>query len=230
MRDPDAAQRRLDATQARLWREAPAAVAAVYDAMVLGSADGGDRREGGAHGLQAQQMRALRRPLPTRDRRGLTLAEVAAVAGLDRETLAVLMEHHGYLELVPYGGRQRRRLVTDRAFAAELGHNADGSTRRVGVVEGHNRACPFPVFYPDQVGAILWTLDHAGIITGAAAVAGKRARLAWLLRCHGYLPTAELAALSGATRRGVELAWKRVMAREQGKDAGAVPRFRGRAA
>lgn len=180
-------------------------MAAVHDAMVFGGLDTG-LREGGAHGLQAERMRALRRPLPARDRRGLTLAEVATVAGLDRETLVSLLGHHGYLELVPFGGRQRRRLITARAFAAGLGHNVDASRTRIGAVEGAHRACVFPVLYAEAVPCILWTLDHAGIVRGAAAIPGKKDRLAWLLGHHGYLPTAELAALSGYTRRGVELA------------------------
>lgn len=177
--------------------------------MILGGLDDGPRACG-AHGLRAEQMRRLRRPLPTRNRRGMTIAEMAEHAGLNRETLACLLEHHGYLELVPFGGRQRRRLVTDRAFAAGLGHNADASRKRVASIEGARRACVFPVFYPEHVSAILWTLDHPGIVRAAPAIPRKRDRLAWLLAHHGYLPTAEVADLSGFSRRGVEKARERL--------------------
>jgi hypothetical protein len=128
------------------------------------------------------------------------------MAGLERETLAALMEHHGYLELVPYGGTQKRRLVTDRAFHAGLGHNADGSHRRIARLEGMGRAVVFAIFYPERVPDILWSLDHAGITARAAAIEGKRERMRWLLHHHGYLPDAELAKLSGYTERGVRKA------------------------
>lgn len=216
LRDPDPAARRLDAARGRLWREPPGAVAevhgvmaAAYDAPTLGGLDGGPPGDG-ARGLKAEQMRRLRRPLPARNRRGMTVAEMAEHAGLNRETLACLLEHHGYLELVPFGGRQRRRLVTDRAFAAGLGHNADASHTRVARVEGARRAGVFPVFYPEHVPAILWTLDHPGIVRAMAAIPRKRDRLAWLLVQHGHLPTAELADLSGFSRRGIEKARERL--------------------
>lgn len=189
-----------------LWRTDPAEVSAAYDDAIFGRVDLPDAATAGRHGLLAERMRELRRPLPTRRKRGLTITEIAAQAGVERETLACLMEHHGYLELVPFGGTQRRRLVTDQAFDAGLGHNADASRVRVAVVEGRNRAGVFPVFYPEHVPAILWTLDHAGISTGAAAIKGKRGKLCWLLDNHGHLPTAELASLSGYSRRGVEKA------------------------
>jgi hypothetical protein len=189
----------------RLWREDPINVTAVYDRLILGSADT-ETACGGLHGLHAERMRELRRPLPQRDRIGKTVKEIALDAGLSRETLACLLEHHGYLELVPYGGRQRRRLVSDAAFQAGVGHNVDASKKRIGWLEGAGKAAVFPVFYPDHVPAILWTLDIEGIRTQAVSIPRKRDRLTWLLSEHGYLPAAEIAFASAYTQRAVEMA------------------------
>jgi hypothetical protein len=194
--------------QDRLWREDHFAVAAMYDGAMLGGLDlmsppsSGD----GCHGLRAERMAELRRPLPYRQRRGMTVAEIAAQSGMRRETLARLMEHHGYLEMVPYGGRQRRRLVTDVAFHAGLGHNVDASQIRIAAVEGVNRAGVFPVFYLECVPDILWTLDYFGIVAAAQDIPSKRERMRWLLDHHGYLPNDELAAIAGYSLSGVEKA------------------------
>lgn len=209
----------LATIQDRLWREDPEVVARIYDDLVVGDAEGPSSVPAGKHGLRAERMAELRRPLLSRPKRGLPLQEVAAMVGLERETLAALMEHHGYLELVSYGGSQRRRLVTDRAFHAGLGHNADGSHRRIAHLEGMGRAVVFPVFYPDRVPDILWSLDHAGITARAAAIEGKRERMRWLLHHHDYLPDAELAKLSGYSLIGVKKARK-----SSGQDR-APPRF-----
>lgn len=189
-----------------LWQMDPGEVSAAYDDAMFGRVEVPDAAVAGRHGLRAERMRELRRPLPMRRKHGLTITEVAAQVGMERETLACLLEHHGYLELVPFGGTQRRRLVTDQAFTAGLGHNVDASHIRIAAVEGKNRAGVFPVFYPEHVSAILWTLDHAGISATAATIKGKRGRLHWLLNNHGHLPTAEIASLSGYSRRGVEKA------------------------
>jgi hypothetical protein len=183
-------------------------VASIYDALLMGDAEGPSSVDAGKHGLFAARMAELRRPLPSRRKQGLTLQDIAAMAGLQRETLATLMEHHGYLELVPYGGTQRRRLVTKRAFDAGLGHNVDGSRCRIARLEGMSRAAVFPIFYPKKVPDILWSLDHAGMTARAAAIEGKRDRMRWLLNHHGYLPDAELAKLSGYSERGVRKARK----------------------
>lgn len=196
----------LTAIQDRLSREHPGEVQRIYDALMVGDAEGPSPEGSGKHGLLAERMKELRRPLPTRQKQGMTLRDIAAMAGLERETLAAMMEHHEYLELVPYGGTQRRRLVTERADRAGLGHNADGSRRRIALLEGIGRAVVFPVFYPEKVPDILWSLDHSGITAGAAAIQRKRERMRWLLQHHGYLPDAELAKLSGYTVRGVEKA------------------------
>lgn len=196
----------LASIQERLWREDPEAVARIYDAMMVGDAEGPSSVGAGRHGRIAERMAELRRPLPSRRTQGLTLRDIATMAGLDRETLVALMEHHGYLELVPYGGTQRRRLVTDRAFHAGLGHTADGSHCRIARLEGIGRAVPFPVFYPKRVPDILWSLDHAGITARAKAIEEKRERMRWLLHHHDYLPDAELAKLSGYSLSGVKKA------------------------
>lgn len=210
LRSPCPEDRRLGETQRRLWREDPERVAEVYrrataaeGRMILVNIET-RRRWFIAHGLLADRMRELRtRPL-WRDRAGMTLAEIAEQAGIGRETLACLMEHHGYLELVPYGGVQNRRLVTDQAFHAELGHNADASHTRIAHLEGRHRACIFPVFYPEHVPSILWTLDYEGIVESATTILSKKERLRWLLAEHGHLPDTELARLSGYSRRGIE--------------------------
>jgi hypothetical protein len=68
------------------------------------------------------------------------------------------------------------------------------------------KAVVFPVFYPNKVPSILWSLDYDGIAARAAAIGRKRERMRWLLHHHTYLPDAELAKLSGYSVRGVEKA------------------------
>lgn len=196
---------RLDTIQDRLWREEPATVATAYDAVILGSVDGMLQPKSATHGLLASRMRSLRRPMPRRDKRGWTLDAIARNAGMDREVLARLMEHHGYLELAYCGGVQRRRLVTDAAYRADLGHNVDPTTRSRRL-DGIGRAVPFPVFYPDRVHCILWTLEWPGIQAKAGAISSKRERMRWLLREHAYLPDHALAELGGYSLRGVKKA------------------------
>jgi hypothetical protein len=189
-----------------LWREDPEDVAAVYDALVLRQLDDAAGMVEGRYGLHAERLRELRRPLLWRPSRGLTIAELADTAGVDRETMAAALEHHGYLELVPYGGRQRRRLLTDAAVEAGLGHNADAGHVRIGRLEGFNRAAVFPVIYPEHAASVLWTLDLPGIRATAAELPTKRARLRWLLAHHGYLPDRFVAELAGCAVRTVERA------------------------
>lgn len=187
----------------RLPREDPEDVAEAYRRAILGLVDTLPD-EGGRHGRLAERMRELHRPMLTRDRKGLTLADIAHGAGIHRETLAALMEHHGYLELVYFGGQQRRRLVTDQAFHAGLGHNVFPAHRRIGRLEGMQKVAPFPVFYPEHLEGLLWTLDFTGIRNHVADLARKADRLSWLRLKHPYLPVGELARLSGYSRRGIE--------------------------
>jgi|GEM_PF-4248594 len=206
--------RNLPDTQEALWRENPDHVQAIYDTLRLGKLC--EPESVNPQTLLASRMRRLRRPLPSRRKHGLTLTEIAARTGISRETLASLMEHHGYLEMVPYGGSQRRRLVTDEAFHAGLGHNVDASEVRLSI-EGKNRTSVFPVFYEDQLPNILWTFDLDRIYAAAQAQRSKKAALHWLLDHHAYLPNAEIARISGANERTVRRARA---AREQAPSGG----------
>ena len=203
--DSDVTRRTLEVAKERLWREDPEDVAAVYDEVWLIRAETpwSDGSGSGTHGLRAERMRELRRPLSARTRRGLTLADIAEQAGLNVETLARMLEHHGYLETSPFGGRQSRRLVTAAAYVAHHGHNVDPSSIRSPRLDGSARAAPFPVFYAEHVSSILWTLGLDLIQQGVAAQPTKKGKLAFLLAEHGYLPDAEMARLAGYSRVGV---------------------------
>jgi hypothetical protein len=203
LRDPDPVKCTLSSTLRHLWREDPKSVTALYEVAVKGDMER-ERAEGAAHGLLAERMAELMRAPLVRDRMGFTVPEIAAQADMDRETLACLMEHHGYLELVPYGRGQRRRLVTDAAFMGELGHNALPGTKRSPRLDGINRAVPFPVFYPEVVPSILWTLDWQGVYEAFRAIANKRHRIKFALTDHGHLPNAALAALCDCSARAIE--------------------------
>lgn len=190
----------LDETIAALWREDPTVVGRVFDAMTSNRADHREEPTG-RHGLLAATMRELRRPPPKIDQRGLQINDIATQAGIARETLCALLEHHGYLELVFHGGRQRRRLVTQQAIDAGFGQNIDPSGVRL-ALEGAAKVAAFPVFFLEWVPKILWTLDYARLREHANAIPSKRVRLHWLLMQHAYLPRKELAALSGYSERG----------------------------
>lgn len=189
-----------------LWRENAGEVTRIFDAFALRDVDRTPGPMEGRHGLRAERMRELHRPLAWRSKRGLTVSDLATRAGVDRETMAAALEHHGYLELVPYGGWQRRRLLTEQAIAAGFGHNSDAAHVRVAHLEGFNRASVFPVVYPEHAADILWTLDLNGIRAEAAAMPSKRDRLRWLLAHHAYLPDAFVAELASCTTRAVEKA------------------------
>lgn len=203
------ARRDRDETQEALWREAPELVGPIFDAIFRRVQDNLACPVDGRHGLLAERMRELRQPLLSRPKRGLTVREMAERAGVDRETMACALQHHGYLELVPFGGPNRRRLVTRAAEKAELGHNPDGSRNHVARLEGMNVSSAFPVFYDEHFEAILWTLDFDGIGSKAAAITNKRARLRWLLENHDYLPNKAIAGFAGCTCRAVEKALSR---------------------
>lgn len=196
-----------------LWRESAADVEAIYREVSRKLRDVLADPLEGRHGLLAERMLELQEPLLSRPKRGLTVGEMAECAGVDRETMARALEHHGYLELVPYGGPNRRRLVTRQAERAGLGHNPDGSRRRIGHLEGMAKACVFPVFYPEHLDTILWTLDFEGIRARASAIPKKRERLKWLLDAHGYLPDKAIAFWAGCTDRAVKKARARLRAK-----------------
>ena len=215
LRQPDPEKHRLGAILECLWREAPDDVHSAYDAAIFGSLDV-QNETGGRHGLFAARMRELKRPLLSRDKIGLTLGEIAEANGIERTALVALMERHGYLELVPYGGRQKRRLVTDEAFLAGIGHNVDPSNARSPRLDGAARAVPFPVFYPEAVPSLLWTLDWPGIRAAAKAIPNKRERMGWLLEHHAVLPDKAFVGLSGYSLRGVKKARAAAMAKTPG--------------
>ena len=201
--DLDPKKRTLDNAIEQLWREDRERVIEVYDDIMLSRLEDSLCDGGGTHGLRAERMRELRRPLSTRTRRGMTLAEISAQADIHVETLSRMLEHHGYLELCPFGGRQSRRLVSAAAYAAHHGHNVDPSSIRSPRLDGSARAAPFPVFYAEHVSSILWTLGLDLIQQGVAAQPTKKGKLAFLLAEHGYLPDAEMARLAGYSRVGV---------------------------
>jgi transcriptional regulator with XRE-family HTH domain len=191
--------------QARLWREDPQEVVAIFAAVETVRAT--QTHETGI-GLLAERERKVvleaRKAAPkARGGRGLTLEEVAQRIGVSRATLAALMEHHGLLDMAPYGRDQRRLLASDATVAQGLGHNVKPGGKRVGVVEGYGKAAPFPVFYEDRLAEVLWVLDLDGIGAEVAQRENRATRLEWLLEHHGYLPGAELAALSGYSMRAV---------------------------
>lgn len=190
---------------ATLYREDPADIVPLYDTAFLAVACV-FRDPDGTHGLHAERIEQLRRPLPYRLKEGMTVGAMALKAGVSRETLARYLERHGFLTMAPYGGRQRRRVVSDEAFEAEYGHTVDASKVRVGHLEGMNRAVPFPVFYPEHVPNILWTLGLDVIREEMARLPSKRARLTWLLDNHPDLTSQEAANFAGCTERAVKKA------------------------
>ena len=185
--EPDPANRNPGKALQRLWREDPEAVTAAHDALRLARGEGEMEDDGsGRHGLRAERMRELHRPLSARSKPGLTVADVAAMMGLRKETVARLLEHHGYLELAPYGRDHQRRLVTAEAYAAGHGHNVNSSGSRSKRLDGAARSAPFAVFYPEHVASIVWTLGvgsdrgicrKGGEETGPTGHAPPRSRL-----------------------------------------------------
>jgi hypothetical protein len=208
------------------WREDAEEVAATV-ARIVDSEWWDEMTEpGDLHGLRSATLRKMLRPLPQRPKKGLTVAALAERAGVPRETMACALEHHGFLQTVPFGGEQRRRLVTDLAFAAGYGHNVDAMRSRSARLDGHHRATVFPVLYAECADAVLWTLDFDGIRQLAAECPTKRQRIAWLLGHHGYLPSVFLAELAGCSERGVRKARGRMEAKvpSQVKEGG-IPKF-----
>lgn len=189
----------------RLWREDPQRVTAAYDTL-LTSQSVLSEPSTPRYGLRAERMRELRRPHPRGDRPGLTVQTMADDAGVPREVMSRLLEHHGYLTLAPYGGRQQRRLVSEAAFRGGYGYTVDAAEKRIAHLEGTNRAAPFAVFYPEHIPSILWTLGIDAIREGVAQQPTKRKKLRWLLDHHDYLPSSFIAELTGCSVRGVKKA------------------------
>jgi hypothetical protein len=141
-------------------------------------------------------------PKVTRDKVGLPVTEIANRLGVNRATLVSLLEHHGYLELAPCGGKQCRYLLSEAALHAGLGHNVN-PCNRIGHLEGYSKAAVFPVFYEDTLDKVLWTLDWVGIKEVVVTLGNKKAKLGYLLDHHQYLPDEEIAGMSGYSRMGV---------------------------
>lgn len=209
LHEPEMGQRTVARAIERLPREDPEQVATAFDETILNRMEdvrGGDGH--GRHGLRAERMRELRRPFPRIARRGLTVKELAQRAGLSRETTARLLEANGFLEMNPFGGHQSRRLVTQAVLEAGHGHNVDPVHTRSLRLDGGARSAPFPVFYEEHADAIIWTFGWDLIVRRCAQEARKKARLAWLLRDHGYLPDDEISRLAGYQRASVQRARK----------------------
>jgi hypothetical protein len=170
---------------------------------------------GSAYGRKREEWRRKKAAVKvgwrelSRRKHGLNLNDTAARLGLSRGTLVALLEHHGFLELVYWNGKQRRRLVSEETFDAGIGHNVIPDNR-IGHLEGQHKAAPFPVFYEDRLDDIAWCLDWKGIEEGVVKQTSKRKRLAWLLDHHAYLPSEEIAGLVGCSLSAVEKAQRRM--------------------
>lgn len=149
------------------------------------------------------------RPKAQRKERGLTIQAIADRSdlwgeGLDchhhhpgKEALYRLLEENGWLERAPFGREQSRWFVTDKAVEGGYGQTVDPSNVHSLTLSGGRKAFPFPVFYEDKVKDVLWTLGWDMILKAVDALEDKKARLAWLLDHHSYLPNMTLAQLSG---------------------------------
>ncbi|MFC7553475.1 hypothetical protein ACFQU7_16265 [Pseudoroseomonas wenyumeiae] len=80
----------------RLWREDPERVNDLHRSIMLNHHDLMWGCQGGSEKYRQRKEQA-KQP----QRRGRTVTEIAEQAGIRRETLAALMEHHGYLEMAP---------------------------------------------------------------------------------------------------------------------------------
>lgn len=186
----------------RLWREHPIKVKHFYQTIKLNRGYSGYMEP-----FERKRSYAAPTKVLTRNKVGLTLSELALKLKLKAATVVALLEHHGLLELVPYGLEQSRRLVTENAYTAHLGHNILPS--RIARLEGHSKSSVFPVFYEDRLQDLLWLFDLDGIYERMGKEDGKKGKLRWLLMRHSYLPDDEIATLSGYTRRGVIKARRR---------------------
>ena len=194
----------LEELEAKLFREDPERVRSIYDQVV-------SSRTWGTYSLSQFHKRveaAKKKPLPSRKKIGLRLPDVSKRTRIPLAALVSLLEHHGYLELVPFGLEQKRRLITETAFKAGVGHNVSPDNR-IGHLEGFNKASVFPVLYEDTLSDVIWTLDYEGIKKAVRKLSKKKDKLSWLLSHHGYLPDTEIASLSGYSSRGISKAKQR---------------------
>ncbi|MCW2242912.1 hypothetical protein [Azospirillum canadense] len=144
-----------------------------------------------------------------RNRKGITVSEMAGRWGIANATLRALLDHHGFLETVSYGGTQRRALVPDNVFYAEYGHNVLPGIGKASIGDS-NTTTVFPVFYEEFLENIRWCLDYDGITNAVNMIERKKDRLKYLIGNHGYLPNTEIASLSGYTVNGVSVARARM--------------------
>jgi hypothetical protein len=182
----------------KLWRKDPGHVRSLFHSISSNRICDGWRLNGYHRKIEERAKRKLliRRTI------GLTINEVVNRSGIARPTLVSLMELHGLLELVPYGLEQKRRLVTEQAFEAGLGHNVSPANR-IGHLEGYGKAALFPVFEVDRIEDILWMLDYSGIKKTVSEQPNKKARLSYLLDQHAYFPDAEIGHLAGYSMKSV---------------------------
>lgn len=198
----------LETIQDRLWREDRDHVAHLYTEIAL------MRMGMDPVSSSAVQRERAKQPKPqTRDAMGVPVAALAELWGMDQATLRALLEYHGFLSMA-WHNRQRRLLVSNAVFQAGYGHNVTPSNR-IGHLEGHNVACVFPVFYPDRLEEIREVLGYEGIRAMVDGLPSKKAKLAYLMADHSYLPDKEIAQLAGYSLSGVEKA----RAREQQRAA-----------
>lgn len=182
----------LEGLYQKLPREDPERIASIYDQIAA------------HYSFVEQSVRpsdiVTKQWQPNPSRYGLQMAEAANRLDVSQATLSALLEHHMILELVPYGGRQNRRLLSEEAERAGLGHNVC-PWGRVPCIEGMRRSAPFPVIYEDRLKDILWVTDWETIQLKVWQFTSRKQRLEWLVENHRYLPVAEIAALSGYSER-----------------------------
>lgn len=191
----------MDEVVEKLWREDSDHVRFLFHSISSNRICDGWR----LNGYYRRKEERVKRKLLTRHTYGLTINDLVKRSKIARPTLVSLMEHHGLLELVPYGLEQKRRLVTEQAFEAGLGHNVNPANR-IGHLEGYGKAALFPVFEEDRIEDVLWMLDYAGIRKAVSEQSNKKARLSFLLDQHAYFPDAEIASLAGYSIKGVSKA------------------------
>lgn len=141
-----------------------------------------------------------------RSLRGLPITEAADALGIARPAFVALCEHHGVLALHPYGGRQKRRFVTEAAERAGLGWNVIPSTGATTRRPGAARFWPFAVFAPARLDDLRWMLGWSDLLDAVAALPSREERRSYLLTNHAYLPHAIIGGLSGYARSAVQKA------------------------